>query len=161
MNRAVCSAAGCRTLCWAIHERHDNMFGQQHPIFELLKKDPRYRLEAYQFVRDALAYAQDELGMGQRPERGETDDPPPDAHLTGQQLCEAIRQLALEQFGLMSRVVFDTWGVHRTGDFGEIVYNLIEIGLMKKSDTDRREDFEDVFDFAEAFEREFKITRPE
>ena len=45
------------------------MSGQQHPIFELLKRDPRYKLEAYQFVRDALAYAQDELGMGQRPPR--------------------------------------------------------------------------------------------
>jgi uncharacterized repeat protein (TIGR04138 family) len=144
-----------------MHEGRDDMAGRQHPIFELLKRDPRYRLEAYQFVRDALAYAQDELGMGQRPEKPDPDDPPPEAHLTGQQLCEAIRQLALEQFGLMSRVVFDTWGVHETGDFGEIVYNLIDIGLMKKSDADRREDFDNVFDFEKAFEHEFKITRPE
>ncbi len=91
----------------------------------------------------------------------QVEDPPPDAHLTGQQLCEAIRQLALEQFGLMARVVLHSWGVHVTGDFGEIVYNLIDIGLMKKSETDRREDFNDVFDFEEAFERQFKITRPE
>jgi uncharacterized repeat protein (TIGR04138 family) len=50
------------------------------------------------------------------------------------------------------------WGVSRTGDFGDIVYNLIDIGLMKKSDNDRREDFDDVYDFAEAFDRHFKIT---
>lgn len=138
------------------------MSGQPHPIVQLLERDSRYKLEAYQFVRDALAFAQDELGMGQQqPVSDEEDDPPPDAHLSGQQLCEAIRQLALEQFGLMSRVVFDSWGVHSTGDFGEIVYNLIEIGLMKKSAADRREDFNDVFEFETAFEREFKITPPD
>ncbi len=131
-------------------------------MIELLKRDPRYKLEAYQFVRDALAYAQGELGMGPQPmAAGPAVDPPPDAHLTGQQLCEAIRQLALDQFGLMSRVVMHSWGVRATGDFGEIVYNLIDIGLMKKSESDRREDFDGVFDFEEAFERQFKITRPE
>ncbi|MFW6171745.1 MAG: Minf_1886 family protein, partial [Planctomycetota bacterium] len=69
-------------------------------------------------------------------------------------------QLALEQFGLMARVVLNSWGIRSTGDVGEIVYNLIGIGMMKKSPSDRREDFEDVFDFEEAFEREFKITPP-
>ncbi len=137
------------------------MSGQQHPIIELLKRDPRYKLEAYQFVRDALAYAQRDLGMGAPLSEREQAEPPPDAHLTGQQLCEAIRQLALEQFGLMSRVVLRSWGITATGDFGEIVYNLIEIGLMKKSESDRREDFDHVFDFEEAFERQFKITRGE
>lgn len=143
-------------------EYDDNMSDQPHPIVLLLEKDSRYKIEAYQFVRDALAYAQDELGMGpQPPPMSEEDDPPPDAHLTGQQLCEAIRQLALAQFGLMARVVFESWGVRETGDFGEIVYNLIEIGLMKKSAADRREDFNDVFQFADAFERDFKITPPD
>ncbi len=137
------------------------MAAQQHPIVQLLKRDPRYKLEAYHFVRDALAFAQDELGMGPQAADSESGEPPADAHLTGQQLCEAIRQLALEQFGLMARVVFHSWGVNQTGDFGEIVYNLIEIGLMKKSESDRREDFDDVFDFEEAFERQFKITRSE
>ncbi len=137
------------------------MSGQSpHPIVQLLERDSRYKLEAYQFVREALAYAQDELGMGQASESND-DDPPSDAHLTGPQLCEAVRQLALDQFGLMSRVVFDSWGVRSTGDFGEIVYNLIEVGLMKKSASDRRVDFDSVFDFEEAFEREFKITPPE
>ncbi len=137
------------------------MSGQPHPFIQLLKRDSRYKLDAYQFVRESLAYAQDELGMGQQQEVEDEDDPPADAHLTGQQLCEAIRQMALEQFGLMARIVLESWGIRSTSDFGEIVYNLIEIGLMKKSDRDRREDFNDVFDFAEAFEREFKITHPE
>jgi uncharacterized repeat protein (TIGR04138 family) len=132
-----------------------------HPIFQLLKRDPRYKLEAYQFVRDALSYAHDELGMGQAAPSTDSDDPQTEAHLTGQQLCEAIRVYAIEQFGLMSRVVLNNWGITRTGDFGEIVYNLIDIGLMKKSESDRREDFDDVYSFDEAFNRHFKITRAE
>lgn len=136
------------------------MSGQPHPIYELLNRDRRYKMEAYQFVREALAFAQDELGLIQQPME-EEGEPPPDAHLTGQQLCEATRQLAIEQFGLMARVVLESWGVRSTSDLGEIVYNLIEIGLMKKSPTDRREDFNDVYDFTTAFEQEFKITPPE
>ena len=135
------------------------MSGQPHPFVQLLERDSRYKLEAYQFVRDALQYAQEELRMGQQ--QPPSDDPQADAHLTGQQLCEAIRLLAVDQFGLMARIVLNNWGVHSTSDFGEIVYNLIDIGLMKKSASDRREDFNDVFDFVEAFEREFKITPPE
>lgn len=71
-------------------------------------------------------------------------------HITGQDLCEAIRQYALSQYGLLARSVFDHWGIHSTGDFGEIVFNLIDIGQMRKTDNDRREDFENVFDFDEA-----------
>jgi uncharacterized repeat protein (TIGR04138 family) len=127
----------------------------QHPIIQLLKRDPRYKIDAYQFVRDALAYAQEELGMGQASEAEATGSEP---HLTGQQLCEAIRRFALEQFGLLARVVLGNWGVRSTSDFGEIVYNLIDVGLMKKSETDRREDFDQVYDFEEAFERHFRIS---
>lgn len=135
------------------------MSGHQHPIFELLKRDPRYKLEAYQFVRDALSYAHDELGMGQGEQAAESENIQAEAHLTGQQLCQAIRLFSIEQFGLMARVVLNNWGISRTSDFGEIVYNLIGIGLMKKSDSDRREDFNDVYVFEEAFDRHFKITR--
>ena len=137
------------------------MSGAKHPIFQLLKDDPRYTLDAYQFVRDALSYAQEVLGMVEKAPPSQDEDPPPEAHLTGQQLCEAIRQYALEQYGLMSKVVLNNWGIHSTSDFGDIVYNLIEIGLMKKSDSDRRKDFDGVYDFESAFQQQFKITRPE
>lgn len=78
-------------------------------------------------------------------------------HITGQQLCEACRVHALEQFGLMAPKVLANWGIHTTGDFGEIVYNLIRIDQMRKSESDRREDFDDVYSFATAFEPEFKL----
>ncbi len=82
-------------------------------------------------------------------------------HLTGQQLCEAIRRYALEQYGYMAKCVLNSWGIHTTGDFGEIVFNLIRIGHMRKTDTDRREDFDGVFDFDTALRQGFQITLPE
>ncbi len=129
------------------------------PIVQLLRKDPRYKLDAYQFVRHALAYAQEDLGMTGEP--GEDPGGEQERHLTGQQLCEAVRLLALEQFGYMAKVVLNSWGLTSTSDVGNIVYNLIEIGLMKKSPRDRREDFDNVFDFDSALQRDFRITMPE
>ena len=81
-------------------------------------------------------------------------------HLTGQQLCEAIRRYAQEQFGYMAVVVLKSWGITTTSDFGEIVYNMISIGQMRKSPNDRREHFDDVYDFGEAFQKNFKIRPP-
>src|SRR5687768_13819844 len=138
-----------------------------HPIAKLLKKDRRYKFEAYVFVFEALNYAQKILGMGaERSSQEEEEverpsDTRPERHLTGQQLCEAIRQYALEQYGYMAKCVLNSWGVHRTGDFGDIVFNLIEIKQMKKTKQDRREDFDDVFDFDEGLMQDFKITLPQ
>ena len=141
------------------------------PIIQLLQKDRRYKLEAYSFVRDGLAYAQDVLRMGvEQPIEPEVPDEAKfeqqaesrvERHLTGRQLCEAIRLYALEQYGYMAKVVLDSWGVHTTSDFGEIVYNLINIDYMKQAKTDRREDFDDVYDFDEAFRQQFQISMPE
>ena len=138
-----------------------------HPIYQLLQNDPRYKLEAYQFVREALAYAQDVLGLGQGDATDEPDEaseqegPPVERHVTGQQLCEAIRLYALDQFGYLAKVVLNSWGINNTGDIGEIVFNLINIECMRKSNSDRREDFDNVFDFDRAFQEEFKITGTE
>ncbi len=125
-----------------------------HPITELLARDRRYKLEAYQFIREALSYAHDVLRLHESP-AAEADET---RHITGQQLCEACRIYALEQYGFMAKLVLNRWGLHETGDFGEIVYNLIEIEQMKKSDSDRREDFDNAYDFATAFEPQFSVT---
>ena len=102
-------------------------------------------------MREALAYAQEIMKMPAAGEEGER-------HITGQQLCEAIRKYALEQYGFMAKTVLNSWGVFSTGDFGEIVYNLIRIKHMKRSDSDRREDFDDVYDFSSAFTPEFELS---
>lgn len=127
----------------------------RNPIQEILERDPRYRLEAYQFVREGLTYAQEIKKMGSN--QPSSDGEEVEKHLSGQQLCEAIREYALEQYGFMATVVLKNWGVTKTRDFGNIVYNLIDGDLMKKSQNDRVEDFDDVFVFDVAFQEGFKI----
>ncbi len=133
----------------------------------LLEEDKRYPLDAYVFVRDALTYASDELNLGNaihEPtlELESTARPgkPAEKHLTGQELCNAIRLYAINQFGYMAKKVLNNWGIASTGDFGNIVFNMINIGLMKKSQNDRREHFDDVYDFDEVFEKQFELKTP-
>ena len=83
------------------------------------------------------------------------------SHVTGQELCEAIRRYALEQYGYMAKTVLNNWGLHNTGDFGEIVFNLIRIEQMRKTPADTRADFDNVYDFDAAFRQGFKIVLPE
>ena len=148
------------------------MLDPSHPIAKLLEKDPRYKLEAYVFVFEALNYAHKSLGMGTestseplkqppRKRKAADEDARPERHLSGQQLCEAIRVYALEQFGYMAKCVLNSWGVTKTGDFGEIVFNLIAVEQMRKTKEDRREDFDDVFDFDAALCKDFKIVAAE
>jgi uncharacterized repeat protein (TIGR04138 family) len=120
------------------------MLDPDHPLAELLRRDRRYHRDAYFFVFEALRYAQEQLGLG-RPLSDDPDDE--QRHVTGQQLCEAIRRYAVQQYGLMAKSVLNEWGVRSTSDFGEIVFNLIDIGQMKKTESDRREDFDAVFNF--------------
>ena len=133
-------------------------------LIHLLQRDQRYPIEAYFFVREALAYAADqmELGACSEPEcHCDPDDPTVEAgsrHLTGQQLCEAIRQFAVQQYGFMAKVVLNEWGISATRDFGEIVYNMIDIGLMKKSRHDRKSHFDDVYDFDAVFQENFVMS---
>ena len=143
------------------------MLDPAHPIVKLLKEDRRYKIDAYAFVFEALNFAHTQLGMGteraaeaeEEPEEGGARET--ERHLSGRQLCEAIRQYALEQYGYMAKCVLNSWGVTSTGDFGEIVFNLIGIGQMRKTSEDRREDFNDVFDFDTGLKQSFKITRSE
>ncbi len=222
-----------------------------NPLAELLRRDRRYRADAYFFVFDALRFAQENLGMGREAasmplppgmeapsmddqldqmlgpdfddDEGledeiddeidddfddddfdgddddddeidddlfnedllDDDDDEDDAafeakldealdaedemidssdggkHVSGQQLCEAIRRYALDQYGLLAKHVLNQWGVRKTDDFGEIVFNLIDIGKMRRTEEDSREDFVDVFDFEEGLVNQFRFRAPE
>lgn len=125
------------------------------PLAEVLRQDSRYHRDAYLFVFEALRFAQQQLGLAQAAVADEESGTEDERHITGQQLCDAIRRYALKQYGGLARCVLNHWGIHSTGDFGEIVFNLIKIGQMRKTPNDRREDFDDVFDFAEAFRDTF------
>lgn len=134
------------------------MIDPHHPIAELLRHDKRYHFEAYLFVFQALRFAQSELGMGVAKELEEDEgEGEVQRHVTGQELCRAMRQFAHREYGYLARLVLNHWGVSSTGDFGEIVFNLIEIGQMRKTPEDRREDFDDVYDFDDAFQHSFQF----
>jgi uncharacterized repeat protein (TIGR04138 family) len=136
-------------------------------IARMLEEDRRYPLPAYIFLFEALHYAQNVLGLGSdlpsepQGSEAEEEDSGPQRHVSGQELCEAIRQFALDQFGYMAKTVLGRWGIHCTGDFGNMVFNLIRAGRMRKTPDDRREDFDDVYDFCTALQQQFRIVLPE
>lgn len=119
-------------------------------LTELLAADRRYSPQAYQFVFEALRFTQDKLG---RSELGTQEQ----RHVSGQELCEGIRELALQQFGLMAQTVLGSWGIRETADFGQIVFNLIRSGHMKKTEEDKLDDFSNIYDFDTALRRNFRI----
>ncbi len=144
------------------------MTEELHPMTRLLREDPRYKFEAYQFVREGLDFAQEVMNFGADEETDESLEEKKKKpkrrtarHVTGQQLCLALKQFAVKQYGLMAKLVLNSWGLKRTDDFGEIVYNLISIGAMSKSKRDRKEDFNGVYEFEQAFVKEFAITPEE
>jgi uncharacterized repeat protein (TIGR04138 family) len=128
---------------------------------EVVERDPRYAYEAYEFVFAALAHTQKLLGRLPREEpdeeEAEEDESEPCHHVSGAELLHGIRDFALREFGLMARTVFRMWGINKTADFGEIVFNLISAGLMSKTDEDTRADFADVYDLDEALVHDYRI----
>ena len=143
------------------------MIDPSDPFAQLLQEDRRYRADAYFFVWEALNFAQQELNMGTEAPSEPASEPEeeeakkPQRHVTGQELCEAIRRYALRQYGYMAKTVLNSWGICTTGDFGEIVFNLIRIGRMRKTKDDRREDFDNRYDFETAFRQQFKFSPAE
>jgi uncharacterized repeat protein (TIGR04138 family) len=146
----------------------NSMLDPEHPIARLLEEDRRYTYDAYAFLFESLRYAQNVLEMGadrpteRAPEPAAEDEEPsePQHHVSGQELCEAIRRYALEQYGYMAKTVLNSWGIRGTADFGEIVFNLIRIGQMRKTPSDARVDFDNIYDFDVAFKQQFKIAPP-
>ncbi len=126
-------------------------------LTEIVGRDPRYAPEAYPFVFEALSYTQRHLNRLPKKEEGEH----PKNHVSGRELLHGIRELALREFGLMARTVFKCWGIHKTDDFGEIVFNLVQGGMMSKTDQDTREDFRNVYDLDDALLRQYEIKLEE
>lgn len=119
-------------------------------VVELIcKEDPRFDRKAYAFVRQALDHTVKELKK-RAPERTAKSQ-----HVTGPELLAGVRDYALEQFGPLAKTVLNAWGITRCRDFGDIVFNLIEYNVFSKTDSDRREDFADIYDFDEAFVKPF------
>ena len=104
-------------------------------------REPRFHERAYLFVLAALEFSQTRLTERR--------------HITGRELAEACRDLALERYGLLARMVLGHWGITNTADFGDVVFTLVDLGLLMSQASDTREDFADVFEFEHAFDRDY------
>ena len=118
-------------------------------LSEVRRKDPRYTLDAYRFVLfEAIEYTSARmLRLGETERR----------HLSGAELAEGMRRLALENFGFMAYDVWTSWGIKETRDLGEIVFNLVEADLLKTTPEDRIEDFDNVYDIRQGLRDSFRF----
>jgi uncharacterized repeat protein (TIGR04138 family) len=122
----------------------DNAFSEV--VAGICERDPRYEADAYYFVRDALDVTTKQIKRENKEKR---------RHISGQELMEGIRAFAVGEFGPMAMSVLQSWGIVKTADFGEIVFNLVAAGVLGKTDEDRKEHFTDGYDFYDAFVKPF------
>src|SRR3954469_22350641 len=123
----------------------------EETIESIIGKDSRYHREAYLFIREALDHTQKLLGRSGKSEIN---------HVSCRELLEGIRAYALQQYGPMTVTVLGEWGVRHCEDFCELVFNMIEVSIMAKTDRNPRDDFKNGYDFFEAFRRPFVPVRP-
>lgn len=142
----------------------------------IIALDPRYPIDAYAFVLEALDHARVEKlnayraragdagpSRSRRSARARGRDRGPQAvgHVSGQELCHSVRTLALNQYGLLARTVLAHWGIRSTSDIGDIVYNMIASGDLEKTPNDSRSDFDNVYDFEQALRPKLALALDE
>ena len=121
----------------------------EEAIEQIVKKDPRYHSEAYQFVREALDFTIKHQKKGQAQPH----------HVSGSELLEGIRLYALDQYGPLARTVLGYWSIRTCEDFGEVVFNMVALRILKTTEKDSRDDFKNGYDFDEAFLHPFEPIR--
>lgn len=118
----------------------------QEAVEQLARTDRRYHEQAYYFLREGLDFS---IKLLQKPASGAG------RHVSGTELLEGLRQFALQEYGPLARTVLRHWGITRCEDFGELVFNLVDAGVLGKTDQDKREDFAGGYDFSAAFLKPF------
>lgn len=113
----------------------------------ILKQDGRYEKGAYHLLRQGLDFTLKRIQQESPAKRPR--------HVSGGELCKGLRDYILEQYGPMGATLLREWGIKGTEDFGRIVFNLVDYEVFAKTETDSIQDFENVFDFHEAFVRPF------
>ena len=115
-------------------------------VKEIHQKDGRYGKGAYFFIREALDHTLKSLEKNSRKNKG---------HVSGEELLEGIRSFALDRFGPMTLTLMNHWNIKKCRDFGNIVFNLVEFGILGRTDNDSLEDFDEGYNFEDAFESPF------
>ncbi len=124
--------------------------GFDEAVRSVVKEHGKYHPDAYFFLRDALDYTLKELRQDETEEH---------RHVNGRELLEGFRRYALNEFGPMTSTVLEQWGIHRSEDVGEMVFQLIEVGAFGRSNTDSRADFSGVYSFEKAFRDPFRPVK--
>lgn len=114
---------------------------------QLVKTENRYPLPAYDMILEVVRLLIRHLAESGR--QGQQ------LSLKGDFIAQGVRQLMLSRYGCMTMDVFNHWNIHSTSDFGRIVYNLISVGLLGADENDNISDFDDIYDFDEAFVQPF------
>ena len=115
-------------------------------IAKLREENPKFSAAAYHFIRRSLDHSLRKL------KRQDADRP---AHVSGKELLVGFRDLALEEYGPLAKTVLEDWGITKCSEVGEVVFQLVRMGVLGKNDNDVIEDFEELWSFAEAFEVPF------
>jgi len=120
---------------------------------EFVQQAGTFPIEAFIFLNEGLAYTAHAVhGKRQHAEQ--------DRHVSGQQLCEGLRDFAFQKYGMLAGTVLQHWGITSTRDFGAMVYSLIAAGMMGKSESDSQEDFCEVYDFRCTFDaKNYRIPK--
>ena len=113
-------------------------------LYDITKPDPRYPLDAYLFVLEALQHSRRKFKK--------------EKHVSGHDLLDGRKDLALARFGAMTIAVFEHWGIRQTIDFGHIVFNMVNNKILHKTDEDSLEDFRNYFDFEKVFVEDYRIN---
>ena len=111
-------------------------------VEEICERDTRYRMDAYAFIMEALAYTQKRFKAVR--------------HVSGDEMLQGVRELLLDRFGPMTMTVLNYWGIKSTEDFGNIVFNLVENSVLTKTDNDSLENFRNAYDFEEVFNQGYR-----
>lgn len=111
-------------------------------VEDICGKDPRYKGDAYAFVMEALAYTQKKFKRHK--------------HVNGEEMLKGMRELLLKKFGPMTMTVLAHWGIKKTEDFGNIIFNLVENRVLSKTEDDKIEEFRNGYDFGEVFDSGYR-----
>ena len=128
------------------HYFHVSHLSFDDAVKKIRLTETRFSLPAYEFVRRSLDHALQRLG------RADQKKP---AHVRGEELLESFRALALKDFGPMAKTVLNDWGISTCTEVGEVVFHLVQHGILGKSETDKIDDFQEIYTFREAFESPF------
>jgi uncharacterized repeat protein (TIGR04138 family) len=128
----------------------------EQSVVSILKRDKRFDPHAYFFLKDALDFTLKRIAESNGGQA---------RHVSGPELLAGYRDFALEQFGPMASTLMEEWSIRKCQDVGDMVFHLIEEQVFGKQESDRKEDFSEVFDFQESLIAPFlpfrEISAPE